>query len=345
MVQNKIISSSPTDIVATDNINENYTIIEIDNKNYAIKTNQILEIIKIVDLDYPEGMLSCILGVIQFKKEPIGVVDLREVFKKERIVYDLNTKIIIIQMDETKTAIACDRVIDMKKFEKNKIFPMQYQKNSQFFEGVYLEDNKDLYIINMKKITDYICDNPQLFSKEDKTCYIVNDDASKEILTTRKNTLIELENTVPANISLYDSGVSFLINDVKYYINMASVKEFYKVKNSKFIKIPCTKDYIFGLINIKGEYIAVIDIRNLFYNSKTTIKEKSTIIILNSPDYKVGVLADEICESIDVNFDEIVQNKLQKNNDNKMTEFVKDDEIYQVLDIEQLLKDERLAVM
>ncbi len=126
---------------------------------------------------------------------------------------------------------------------------------------------------------------------------------------------------------------------------MASVKEFYKVKNSKFTKIPCTKDYIFGLINIKGEYVVVIDIRNLFYNSKTTIKEKSTIIILNSQEYKVGVLADEICESINVDFDEIVQNRLQKNTDSKMTEFVKDDEIYQVLDIEQLLKDERLTVM
>ncbi len=345
MVQNKIIPAVSNDIMSTDAINENYTLIEIDNKNYAIKTTQILEIIKIVELDYPEGMLSCILGVIQFKKEPIGVIDLREVFGKERIVYDLNTKIIIIQTGESKTAIACDKVLDMKRFEKEKIFPVEFQRDSEFFEGVYIENNEDLYIINMNKITNYVCEHPEMFSKQDNTCYIVNDESSKIILNSRKETLIELENAVPANISLYDSGVSFLINNVKYYINMASVKEFYKVGNSKFIKIPCTKDYIFGLINIKGEYIVVIDIRNLFYDSKTTIKEKSTIIILNSPDYKVGVLADEICESIDVDFDEIVQNRLQKNSENKMTEFVKDDEIYQVLDIEQLLKDERLAVL
>ena len=343
MVQNKIISTS-NEIITSEDINENYTIIEIDKKNYAIKTNQILEIIKITELDYPEGMLSCILGVMQFKQEPIGVIDLREVFKKERIIYNLNTKVIILQMGETKTAIACDKVIDMKRFEKNKIYSVKYQKNSEFFEGVYVQGNEDLYIIDMKKITEYILENSEIFSSDLKH-YIVEDEKSKEILKSRKDILIELENSVPSNISLYDSGVSFLINGAKYYINMASVKEFYKVKNSKFIKVPCTKDYIFGLINIKGEYIVVIDIRNLFYNSKTTIKEKSTIIILNSPDYKVGILADEICESINVDFDEIVQNKLSKNPDNKMTEFVKDDEIYQVLDIELLLKDERLAVM
>ena len=344
MGQNSIISQSDSNIVSADDISENYTIITIAQKKYAIKTKEILEIIKLVELDKPEGMLSCILGVMHFKKEPVGVIDLREVFQNERIVYGLNTKVIVIQSEDSKTAIVCDGVLDMKKFEKDKIFSIKFQSESEFFEGVYLFENEDIYIININKITNYITSNPEKFRNTDKKNYMVSDDESKEILSSRRQSLIDLDNAIQPNISLYDSGVSFLINNVKYYINMASVKEFYKVKNSKFIKIPCTKDYIFGLINIKGEYVVVIDIKNLFYNSKTTIKEKSTIIILNSPDCKIGVLADEICESMNIDFDEIVQNKLQKSDENKMTEFVKDDEIYQVLDIEQLLKDERLSV-
>ncbi|MBQ8476553.1 chemotaxis protein CheW [bacterium] len=344
MVQNNLISQTYSALGAKEDIYENYTIIEIDNKNYAIQTDKILEIVKLIELDYPEGMLSCILGIIRYKQEPVGVIDLREVFKKERIVYDLNTKVLIVQAGEGKTAIAADKVLDIKKLEKEKIHPLSYQRDSEFFEGVYSSEGEDLYIINMKKTTDFICGNPQLFSNVDNKRYIVDDAQSKEILTDRKNALIELENATQPNISLYDSGVSFIINGIKYYINMASVKEFYKVKKSKFIKVPCTKDYIFGLINIKGDYITVIDIRRLFNNSKTTVKEKSTIIILNSDQYKIGILADEICESITVDFDEIIQNRLQKNDENKMPEFVKDDEIYQVLDIEQLLKDERLTV-
>ena len=125
---------------------------------------------------------------------------------------------------------------------------------------------------------------------------------------------------------------------------MASVKEFYKVNNSKFIKIPNTPEYIFGLINIKGDYITVIDIRRFFNTSKTEIKEKSTIIILNSAEYKVGILADEICESMNVNFEEILQNRLNSQEENKMLEFVKDGEIYQVLDVEKLFQDERLTI-
>ena len=343
MVQNNIVSQTYLFNPVIDDKYENYTIVEIDKKEYALKTDKILEIIKLVELDYPEGMLSCILGIIHFKNEPVGVVDLREVFQKERIVYGLNTKIIIMQEGDVKTAIACDNVLDIKKLEKEKIHPVKYQRESEFFEGVYVLGKEDLYIINIKKITDYICENPHLYSNSKNKHYVINDENSKKVLQARKNALIELNNTVQTNISLYDSGVSFIINNVKYYINMASFKEFYKVKKSKFIKVPCTKDYVFGLINIKGEYITVIDIRRLFNNSKTTVKEKSTIIILNSDEYKIGILEDEICESITIDFDEIIQNRFQKNDD-KMPEFVKDSEIYQVLDIEQLLKDERLTI-
>ena len=109
--------------------------------------------------------------------------------------------------------------------------------------------------------------------------------------------------------------------------------------------MPNTKDFIIGLINIKGDYITVLDIRRFFGNPKTEIKEKSTMIILNSDEFKLGILADEICESMNVDFDEIIQNRLQKQEDGKMMEFVKDNEIYQVLDIEKLLQDERLAVV
>jgi purine-binding chemotaxis protein CheW len=344
MVQNSLVSNTDSNVNNVNNAFEDYTIIKVADRNYGIHANQILEIVKLVELDHPEGMLSCILGVIHFKQEPVGVLDLREIFKKDRIIYGIDTKVIIVQTQDTKAAIACDKVIDIKRIEKNKIFQIPYQKEADFFEGICSVDNEDVYIININKILNYICENSFLFSNVTNTNYIVDDEDSKEILISRKNALIELNNTVQTDISLYDSGVSFSVNDVKYYINMASVREFYKVKNSKFIKVPCTKDYIFGLINIKGEYITIIDIRKLYNNSKTTIKEKSTIIILNSDEYKMGILADEICESINVGFDEIVQNRLQKNEDNKMSQFVKDDEIYQVIDIEQLFKDDRLTV-
>ena len=337
ILQNQLFETSKPD-------EENYTFIEIDNKIYAVKTINVLEILKIMELDYPNVMPSCILGILKYEQTPVGVIDLREVFKEKRIVYDLSAKLLILKTEKSINAIICDKVIDIKKLDKSKIHPLPYNKETDLFEGVYINSDENIYIINVENIISYVENNPDKFPSDSEKQYIINDENSKTILKERKNFLSKTTDDIQSVIPLYDRGVSFIINNIKYYINMASVKEFYKVNNSKFVKVPNTPDFIFGLINIKGDYITVLDIRRFFNTSATTIKEKSTIIILNSNDYKIGILADEICESMNVDFDEIIQNRLSNQEDNKMLEFVKDGEIYQVLDIETLLKDEHLTI-
>ena len=323
---------------------ENYTFVEIDGKTYAVKTSNVLEILKIMELDYPNVMPSCILGILKYEQSPVAVIDLREIFKEKRIVYDLSAKLLILKTEKSINAIICDRVVDIKKLDKSKIHPLPYSKETDFFEGVYINSDENIYVMNVENIVNYVENNPDKFPPNPENRYIIDDESSKEILSERKNFVSKASDDIQSTIPLYDRGVSFIINDIKYYINMASVKEFYKVNNSKFIKVPNTPDFIFGLINIKGDYITVLDIRRFFNTSETTIKEKSTIIILNSNEYKIGILADEICESMNVDFDEIIQNRLNNQEDNKMLEFVKDGEIYQVLDIETLLKDEHLTI-
>lgn len=324
---------------------ENYTLIEINSRKYALETKSVLEIVKVMELDYSHQMPSYVLGIIKFEQIPIGVIDLREVFKKERIVYDLSAKIIVVKTKNAYSAIICDKVCDITKLNKDIIQEIPYQQNANFFDGLYSKNEENIYILNIDNILEYTKNYAHKFENHDNGArYIVDDENSKEILKNRKNTLIKVTTEVQNQKALYDSGVSFAINGVKYYINMASVKEFYKVNNSKFIKIPNTKEYIFGLVNIKGDYITVLDLRSFLNNPKTTIKEKSTIIILNSDEFRIGILADEICESMDIDFDEIIQNRLQKQDENKMLEFIKEGEIYQVLDIEKLLQDERLTI-
>ena len=47
---------------------------------------------------------------------------------------------------------------------------------------------------------------------------------------------------------------------------------------------------------------------------------------------------------MNINFEEIIQNKIQKQEELPTMEFVKNNEIYQVLNVDQLLEDERLTL-
>ncbi|MBQ9149983.1 chemotaxis protein CheW [bacterium] len=345
MQENNLVAGGLNFPEEIETAGENYTLIEVSSKKYAIKTQNILEIIKVIEMDCSHQMPSYILGIIDFERAPIGVIDLREILGNDRVVYDLNAKIVVIKVNEVVISIICDSVYDIKKLPKNKIQKIPYQQEAEFFDGMYADENENVYILNIENILTYTRENSKKFiTEQDSRKYLVNDETSKEILKSRRDFLTKIVSEIQNTKALYDKGVTFSVNDTKYYINMASVREFYKVNKSKFIKIPNTKDYIYGLTNIKGEYITVLDLRRFFNYPKTQIKEKSTIIIINSDEFKLGILADEIGESMDVDFDEIIQNRLSHQDETKMMEFVKDNEIYQVLDIEKLLQDERLTI-
>lgn len=342
---NNLIPKAKNLINTLEEKSENYTLVEIDSRIYAILAKDVLEITKVLELDHFNGMPSYVLGLANYMSHPVNVIDLREVFKIERVTYNLSAKIIFFKTGDSVSSIICDKVLDIKKLQQDKIHPLPYQQGVNFFDGLYINQEENIYILNTNNIINYLKTRADKFQSSDEANnFIINDEKSKQILKERRNFATKTNSLVPTKAPLYDMGVSFLINNVKYYINMAHVKEFFKVNNSKFIKIPYSKSYILGLVNIKGDYITVIDIRGLQGYSKTEIKEKSTIIILNSQEFKIGILADEICESLNIDFEKILSNKIQKQEDLKAPEFVLDGEIYQIVDTEKLLKDDRIMI-
>lgn len=330
---------------------ENYTIIEINGKLYGFKTFDVLGITKLMELDYPNNLPSYILGMIKYEKNPVGVIDILEVFKEKRKIYDLSAKIIILKTQNAELpycSIICDNVLDIKKIDKKDIKPVPYQNHVDFFSGIFIENHQfidkedNIYLLNISNIINYTNKHPDLFIG-DNNKYLVDDENSIEILKNRKDFLEKIEQDIQEISPIFDMGITFRIGQSKYYIDMTSVREFYKVNNTKFIAVPNTPEYIFGLLNVKGEYITVVDIKNLLHNSKTELEEKSTIIILNSNEFKIGILADEILQSMNIDFEEITKNK-QKREDTNFLEFVKDGEMYQIIDINELLEDDRLTI-
>ena len=81
MLENDLTLQNINPLIEIEDNNENYTLIEIAQKTYAIKTNDVLEITKIMALEYPSNLLSCILGITKYKNQPVGVIDLREIIQ------------------------------------------------------------------------------------------------------------------------------------------------------------------------------------------------------------------------------------------------------------------------
>lgn len=91
--------------------------------------------------------------------------------------------------------------------------------------------------------------------------------------------------------------VVFLLAEEAYAIPVAHVQEIqgYTTHNSPR-KVPGTPDYFEGIIDLRGEVIPVLDLKQHFQLGKTVPSRKTRYIIVSTPQEKVGILVDAVLE-------------------------------------------------
>ena len=193
-------------------------------------------------------------------------------------------------------------------------------------------------MLNLDNIQKHILKNSN--TKSNLKTQIILDETSKEIYKKRKNELAQ--NYKPELItSFFNGGIVFNISNSKFYLSLDNIKDFQKINPSDITKIPTKRDYIMGLINVKGEYITILDIKKFLGEEKTKINKKAIAIVLRSDEFKIAILADEILENVNINSQKIIK---EKKDITPVIEFAKNGEIYEVIDVQALLKDNRLTV-
>jgi len=99
-----------------------------------------------------------------------------------------------------------------------------------------------------------------------------------------------------------DKFVIFKLGNQHYGVNISEIKEIVKV--SEITPIPYTCEYIKGLMNLRGEIITVVDIREKM-RAGGEKGDKGRIVILNRDDMQIGFLADQVVEVMEVKPDDI----------------------------------------
>ncbi len=86
--------------------------------------------------------------------------------------------------------------------------------------------------------------------------------------------------------------VEFLLAYETYAIESRFVREVYPLE--KLTPLPCTPDFVLGIVNVRGEMLSVIDIKKFFDLPAKGLTDLNKLIVLNSGDMRFGILADAI---------------------------------------------------
>lgn len=96
-----------------------------------------------------------------------------------------------------------------------------------------------------------------------------------------------------SSISQY---VIFKLDDESYGVPIEYVETIEKL--TEITRVPNVPPYISGVMNLRGEVIPVVDLRERFLLEKTKFTDDSRIIVLSVDEMNVGVLTDSCSEVI-----------------------------------------------
>jgi purine-binding chemotaxis protein CheW len=136
--------------------------------------------------------------------------------------------------------------------------------------------------------------------------------------------------------------VIFKLADESYGIDIDHVENI--EKHTSITRVPYTKKYIKGVINLRGNIIPVIDVRKRFNLEEKEADKDSRIMIINKSDLKVGLLVDASSEVLQLSAENIEPApRVTGAEDDYVSEIGKDNgRIIMIIDIDRLLELEEL---
>lgn len=90
----------------------------------------------------------------------------------------------------------------------------------------------------------------------------------------------------------YFEVLEFLLAQETYAIETNFVREVYPM--TELTPLPCTPAFVFGLINVRGQILTVIDMKKFFDLPERGITNLNKVIVVRKDAMELGILADEI---------------------------------------------------
>jgi purine-binding chemotaxis protein CheW len=132
---------------------EQYIEFGIENEQYAIRIQDIHEIIKIQDITQIPNVKHYVKGVINLRGKIVPVISLRNLFQLEEKAYSRTTRIIVVHHQEDTVGIIVDRVNKVTTFSDIQAPPDRVGGiEGNFFVGIGLTAGGLVGILKLDEI-------------------------------------------------------------------------------------------------------------------------------------------------------------------------------------------------
>ncbi len=262
----------------------------IGHEEFAINIMQVKEIIRVTEITPLPKSPKHTVGVISLRNQLLPIMDLRILFDQKTILQEFGPdisqdkldaqRIVVVDLGGTLTGILVDSVSQVLTLEKNLIVPppaiIQANNRNKLRSVGKLENGKRLLML---------LDTEKLVSDSDKKKIedAIGVQEEKEIMS---NDMIQNSDELQL--------VCFKVDNEEYAINIMKVQEIIRI--NEITAVPKTKDYMKGIINLRGTVVPVVDMRSRFNLTKLEQIEQARIVVANIEGKTTGLIVDSVTE-------------------------------------------------
>lgn len=143
-----------------DENSEKYLTFFVNEQLYTIPSRNVIEIISMQPITYMPNLPVFVKGVINIRGKVVPLIDLQLRLKQTQGVYDEQTCIVVIELDDISVGFIVDRVHDVSDIYDSQISasPQVAKKDKErdFLEGIAKFDSQVAMILDIHKVLDDI---------------------------------------------------------------------------------------------------------------------------------------------------------------------------------------------
>lgn len=336
----------PAEANGFDENNSLFVFFRVGEKTYAFHVSHTVEVLKLPLLEYPQKLPNHIVGILNYNSLTINVVDIRSILDLDRQSCSINNQLIVVRTQEAIFGLIVDEVIDILQINYEDMQFPPYSSSNKVIKMLYNTDTAMVSILDLYAVEEVLKNSKFSESNVNYEMLFPQDEFSRKILKERSNRLVtKSNNNYLSNFYNQDQFILFTLGENIYCINMKFVKELVSSKSVKITELPMTPDYIEGVINLRGDFVTIINLKEFLNLEVKEPSQPKKILVFASKDYKLAILVDEIQSIKNIDNDKFIH-KSNNKFDSKytMAEIVEDDKIYNILNVEKILNDEKLFI-
>ncbi|MBR1775704.1 chemotaxis protein CheW [bacterium] len=312
---------------------------QIGDSKYAINSDNVLEIMKLPALDYPQKLPNNIVGLLKYNNFVINIIDVRFYLNIEVTPYSTRNELLIVKTDEVIFGIITDKVIGIAPFNTSLIDAIPYVDNKMIIDSIYKLNQETIFIINIYNIENILKEHGQ-YTEHEITGLFPTDLTSRMTMLERTRAV---ENKTALKFATEEfraqnKYISFNLNQDLYCIELDYVKEV--LKDTSITPVPGTPDYIEGIMNLRGDYITVLNLKKfLNITPSDQPQDKKPVIIIKCNELKLALLIDKINELF-----ECQENNMVETDGYFQNEFIYNGVPYTTLNIDKITSDKKIII-